>query len=134
VLPAPKDASFFGAAEPTVDLCAERRELLTIGVQPIQVLRDVLVPLELGTEHRRRRPDIAQSGVRLLVLTAQIEACRGGEVSWLLAGCDLCGFNIRRFDLHMLIAEFKRCDIRFALDGRRVLDMQNIFHREELVV
>ena len=49
----------------------------------------------------------------------------------LLAGCDLCGFNIRRFDLHMLIAEFKRCDIRFTLDGRRVLDMQNIFHREE---
>ena len=49
----------------------------------------------------------------------------------LLAGCDLCGFNIRRFDLHVLIAEFKRCDIRFALDGRRVLDMQNIFHREE---
>jgi len=49
----------------------------------------------------------------------------------LLAGCDLCGFNIRRFDLHMLVAEFKRCDIRFTLDGRRVLDMQNIFHREE---
>ncbi len=49
----------------------------------------------------------------------------------LLAGCDLCGFNIRRFDLHMLIAELKRCDIRFTLDGRRVLDMQNIFHREE---
>ena len=49
----------------------------------------------------------------------------------LLASCDLCGFNIRRFDLHMLIAEFKRCDIRFTLDGRRVLDMQNIFHREE---
>ena len=49
----------------------------------------------------------------------------------LLGGCDLCGFNIRRFDLHMLVAEFKRCDIRFTLDGRRVLDMQNIFHREE---
>ena len=49
----------------------------------------------------------------------------------LLGGCDLCGFNIRRFDLHMLIAEFNRCDIRFTLEGRRVLDMQNIFHREE---
>jgi DNA polymerase-3 subunit epsilon len=49
----------------------------------------------------------------------------------LLGDCDLSGFNIRRFDLHMLIAEFKRCDIRFTLDERRVLDMQNIFHREE---
>ncbi|MEE2900572.1 MAG: 3'-5' exonuclease [Gemmatimonadota bacterium] len=48
-----------------------------------------------------------------------------------LTGCDLGGFNIRRFDLHMLVAEFKRCDIRFTLERRRVLDMQNLFHREE---
>ncbi|MSR21284.1 MAG: 3'-5' exonuclease [Gemmatimonadetes bacterium] len=46
-------------------------------------------------------------------------------------GCDLAGFNIRRFDLHMLIHEFRRCGVDFSLEGRRVLDVQTIFHREE---
>ena len=45
--------------------------------------------------------------------------------------CDLAGFNIRRFDLHMLIYEFRRCGVEFSLEGRRVLDVQTIFHREE---
>lgn len=49
----------------------------------------------------------------------------------LLEGCDLAGFNIRRFDLGMLVAEFGRCAIRFDLEGRRIVDMQNIFHRQE---
>jgi DNA polymerase-3 subunit epsilon len=49
----------------------------------------------------------------------------------LLEGCDLAGFNIKRFDLHMLIYEFRRCDVELSLGGRRVLDMQTIFHREE---
>jgi DNA polymerase-3 subunit epsilon len=49
----------------------------------------------------------------------------------ILDGCDLAGFNIKRFDLHMLIYEFRRCGVEFSLSGRRVLDMQTIFHREE---
>jgi DNA polymerase-3 subunit epsilon len=49
----------------------------------------------------------------------------------MLDGCDLSGFNVRRFDIPMLIYEFKRCDVEFSMEGRRVLDMQNIFHREE---
>ncbi len=49
----------------------------------------------------------------------------------LLDPCDLGGFNIRRFDLPMLIAEFKRADLDFDHRTRRVIDMQGIFHREE---
>jgi DNA polymerase-3 subunit epsilon len=49
----------------------------------------------------------------------------------LLEGCDLSGFNIKRFDLHMLIYEFRRCEVEFSLNDRRILDMQTIFHREE---
>ena len=56
---------------------------------------------------------------------------RARALHQLMDGCDLAGFNIRRFDLHMLVAEFARCDIRFELADRRVIDMQNIFHREE---
>ncbi len=49
----------------------------------------------------------------------------------LLADCDLAGFNIRRFDVQMLQEEFRRCGLRFELEGRRIIDMQTIFHREE---
>ena len=48
-----------------------------------------------------------------------------------MEGCDLGGFNVRRFDIGMLVAEFKRCGISFDMEDRRVVDMQNIFHREE---
>jgi DNA polymerase-3 subunit epsilon len=49
----------------------------------------------------------------------------------LMDPCDLGGFNIRRFDLPMLMAEFKRADLDFDHRTRRVIDMQAIFHREE---
>lgn len=49
----------------------------------------------------------------------------------ILEGCDLAGFNIKRFDLHMLIHELRRCGVEFPLEGRRILDVQTIFHREE---
>jgi DNA polymerase-3 subunit epsilon len=48
-----------------------------------------------------------------------------------LDGCDLAGFNVRRFDIAMLAAEFARCGLRLEMEGRRVVDMQNIFHHEE---
>ena len=56
---------------------------------------------------------------------------RARALEEILEGCDLAGFNIRRFDLGMLIAEFARCGIRLEMEGRRIIDMQNIFHREE---
>ncbi len=49
----------------------------------------------------------------------------------LLRPCDLAGFNIRRFDLPILIAEFARAGIDFDVKDRRLIDMKMIFHREE---
>lgn len=49
----------------------------------------------------------------------------------LLEPCDLAGFNIRRFDLPILIAEFARAGIDFDVKDRRLIDMKMIFHREE---
>lgn len=45
--------------------------------------------------------------------------------------CDLAGFNLRRFDLPMLLAEFDRAGVDFDPAGRRLVDAQTIFHREE---
>ena len=49
----------------------------------------------------------------------------------LLDPCDLAGFNIRRFDIPMLLAEFFRAGVEFDPRTRRIVDMQQIFHREE---
>lgn len=46
-------------------------------------------------------------------------------------GCDLCGFNIRRFDLRMLWAEFRRVGKELPLEGRAIVDAMEIFHARE---
>lgn len=58
-------------------------------------------------------------------------SARARALAQLLEGCDLAGFNIRRFDLPMLEAEFARAEVPFEVRGRRLIDMQTIFHREE---
>ena len=58
-------------------------------------------------------------------------ASRAKALFELLDPCDLGGFNIRRFDLPMLLAEFKRADVEFDYKSRRIIDVQGIFHREE---
>jgi DNA polymerase-3 subunit epsilon len=56
---------------------------------------------------------------------------RARSLAELLDPCDLAGFNIRRFDVPFLVAEFQRCGVDFDAHGRRIIDMQQIFHREE---
>jgi DNA polymerase-3 subunit epsilon len=49
----------------------------------------------------------------------------------LLCGCDLVGFNLSRFDLPLLQAEFRRAGNLFPLDGRSIIDVMTIFHAKE---
>jgi len=58
-------------------------------------------------------------------------AQRARSLADLLDGCDLAGFNVRRFDIPMLVAEFRRADVAFDPRERRIVDIQAIFHREE---
>ncbi|MFA5992485.1 MAG: 3'-5' exonuclease [Candidatus Pacearchaeota archaeon] len=46
-----------------------------------------------------------------------------------LDGCDLGGFNIKRFDLEVLEAEFKRAGVEFSKENRSILDVQTIYHK-----
>jgi DNA polymerase-3 subunit epsilon len=48
-----------------------------------------------------------------------------------LAGCDLAGFGIVRFDVPLLTHEFERAGLRFSLEGVRLVDALTIFHRRE---
>jgi DNA polymerase-3 subunit epsilon len=48
-----------------------------------------------------------------------------------LDGSDLCGFNIRRFDLRLLWTQFGRLGMELPLDGRAIIDLMEIFHARE---
>ena len=48
-----------------------------------------------------------------------------------LDGCDLSGFNLRRFDLPLLQQEFRRCGVPFDTETRHVVDVQTIYHLRE---
>jgi len=54
-----------------------------------------------------------------------------GDILELFADCDIAGYNVTRFDIPMLTEEFLRADMRFSTEGRRIIDVQRIFHRRE---
>lgn len=71
-------------------------------------------------------------GIKDEDVEGELPFCRTAKnLVQLFDGCDLAGFNVRRFDIPLLVREFKRCGVDFSLEGRRMLDVQNIFHREE---
>lgn len=82
----------------------------------------VPIPPEATRVHGIRDADVADE--------APFSA-RARSLLELLEPCDLAGFNIRRFDLPMLLAEFRRSGIAFDVRDRRIVDIQAIFHREE---
>ena len=53
------------------------------------------------------------------------------EVKDTLDGCDLAGYNAIRFDIPMLVAEFKRAELAFSIDDRFLIDPQRIYHQRE---
>jgi DNA polymerase-3 subunit epsilon len=53
------------------------------------------------------------------------------EVVAFFAGCDLAGYNVRQFDLPVLVRECDRAACPFPLEGRRVIDAQTIFFKKE---
>lgn len=48
-----------------------------------------------------------------------------------MKGCDFAGYNSFKFDLPMLAEEFLRAGIDFDFRKRKMVDVQNIFHKME---
>jgi DNA polymerase-3 subunit epsilon len=82
----------------------------------------VPIPPESSAIHGIKDEDVADEPAFASVAKSLLE---------LLENCDLGGFNIRRFDIPLLLAEFKRAGIPFSVKGRRLIDAQTIFHQEE---
>ncbi len=53
------------------------------------------------------------------------------DIHTFIGGCDLAGYNSNKFDVPLLIEEFTRVDINFDLSQRKLIDVQNIFHKME---
>lgn len=53
------------------------------------------------------------------------------EIKQFLDNCDMGGYNSNRFDVPMLIEEFMRAGMEFSIDGRKMVDVQKVFHMME---
>jgi DNA polymerase-3 subunit epsilon len=53
------------------------------------------------------------------------------EIKQFLTNCDLGGYNSNRFDIPMLVEEFLRTGQEFSMEGRKLVDVQKIFHQME---
>lgn len=53
------------------------------------------------------------------------------ELMEFIGDADLAGYNSNKFDVPLLVEEFLRVGISFSLKNRRLVDVQNIFHKME---
>ncbi|MFM9055843.1 MAG: exonuclease domain-containing protein, partial [Bacteroidota bacterium] len=53
------------------------------------------------------------------------------EIAAFIGNADLAGYNSNKFDVPMLVDEFLRVGLQFDMRGRRLVDVQNIFHKME---
>lgn len=80
------------------------------------------IPEEVTAIHGISNEDVAQAPTFAQLAPA---------LDQFLANCDLAGYNSNKFDVPMLIEEFLRCGINFDIKKRRLVDIQNIFHKME---
>lgn len=53
------------------------------------------------------------------------------EVSEMIKGCGLAGFNSNRFDIPLLAEEMLRAEVDFDMNDRVAVDVQVIYHKKE---
>jgi len=53
------------------------------------------------------------------------------ELKQFLENCDLAGYNSNRFDIPLLVEEFLRIGMEFDTKGRKLVDVQRVFHMME---
>jgi len=54
-----------------------------------------------------------------------------GTLNAFIGNSDLSGFNSIKYDIPLLVEEFLRAGVEFEVKNRRIIDVQNIFHKME---
>ena len=65
------------------------------------------------------------------VKDAQTFRQAANELKQFLDQCDLAGYNSNRFDIPLLVEEFLRVGIEIDMRGRKLIDVQRVFHMME---
>jgi DNA polymerase III subunit epsilon len=82
----------------------------------------VKIPRESTRIHGIGDADVAQAPAFAEVAAHFIE---------FVGDADLAGYNVRAFDIPVLVREFALAGVPFSMEGRRLLDMQTIYFRKE---
>ena len=64
------------------------------------------------------------------VKDAQTFRQAANELKQFLDHSDLAGYNSNRFDIPLLVEEFLRVGIEIDMKGRRLIDVQRVFHND----
>jgi DNA polymerase III subunit epsilon len=94
-----------------------KREILTQRINPeIPISKESLEIHGISNEDLKDEPVFAKVAKSLVNF---------------IGNADLSGYNVVKFDLPMFVEELLRANVDFSLDGRKVVDVQHIFHRKE---
>ncbi|MBN1199411.1 MAG: 3'-5' exonuclease [Bacteroidales bacterium] len=111
------------ATDRIVEICILRVEPDgTTNLKTLRLNPEMEIPWEATAIHGITNADIKDSPTFRQV--AQ-------ELAGFLDSCDLAGYNSNHFDIPLLVEEFLRVEVDFDLKGRRLVDVQNIFHKME---
>jgi DNA polymerase-3 subunit epsilon len=80
------------------------------------------IPKEASDVHHISNEDVANEPTFAELASA---------INTFLGGCDLAGYNSNKFDIPLLIEEFARTGVHFDIGTRKLIDVQNIFHKME---
>ncbi|MFC7523297.1 exonuclease domain-containing protein [Parapedobacter sp. GCM10030251] len=91
-------------------------------VKTLKINPEIPIPLESSMFHGIYDEDIKDAPTFKEV---------AADLAAFIGSADLAGYNSNKFDIPMLMEEFIRAGIDFSLEGRRFVDVQNIFHQME---
>lgn len=111
------------AADRIVEICVLK--VLPGGQEEIRTRRinpTIPIPAEVTAIHGISDEDVKDAPTFKMIARGLLE---------FIGDADLAGYNSNKFDVPMLIEEFFRAGIEFPMEGRNLVDIQNIFHQME---
>ena len=126
-----KPISFFDLETTGVDVATDRIvEIAILKIEPDGgeksyrkiVNPTIPIPIEVSEIHGIYDADV-ENEKTFKELAAEIQQFFGNS--------DLAGYNSNKFDIPLLMEEFLRAEVDFEIEGRKMIDVQNIFHKME---